>query len=443
MPASPRSAPTASALLARGGVGVFALRLGAVVLGLALQIGLTRSLGKEGYGLLAVVLSWAGILVALAGLGMDTTLVRFLPSYPPQKKWGLFRGMLGWTARVMGTGGVLAGGVLALWAWQLPLDSPWRPILWVTAALIPVQLLAMHQQSVLRGIKNPVRSLVPDQIVRPLVSGGLLAALLLTGGVVQPVHGAWVILGGFVVSLFWSFWTVRRHLPLEAKMADPATEPQVWRGVAGPLLWITLMNIGINRLDPAMVGWLDDPASAGLYAVASRASDLLLFGLAAVNAVAAPLISELYVQGKREELQNMLCLAARGIALFTLPAAAFLLFFGEWMLAWFGSEFVEARPAMVWLIGGQCINALAGSVGFLLTMTGHQKVAARILTLCAALKIGANLVLIPLYGEIGAAISAAAMVALWNILLYREVRRRLDFEPTILALFRSPSAESP
>jgi O-antigen/teichoic acid export membrane protein len=186
-----------------------------------------------------------------------------------------------------------------------------------------------------------------------------------------------------------------------------------------------------------MLGALSEPGQAGLFAVANRIALLLAFGLAAVNAVAAPLISQLHATGEKKELQAMLRLAAKGIALFTLPAALFVLVAGKWLLALFGAEFVAAYEPLCWLVAGQTINALAGSVGFILTMTGHQLVAARIIWVAAIGKLSLNFLLMPTFGALGGAIGSAIMLAFWNIWLWREVRKRLELEPTILALLKN------
>ena len=105
-------------------------------------------------------------------------------------------------------------------------------------------------------------------------------------------------------------------------------------------------------------------------------------------------------------------------------------------------RYVEAP--LVLLVIGQAINALSGPVGYLLLMTGHQMVAARIITACALLKVVLNIALIPAYGAAGAAAASAVMLIALNGALYVVVRRRLDLDPTLFAfLRRPPTADGP
>jgi len=48
--------------------------------------------------------------------------------------------------------------------------------------------------------------------------------------------------------------------------------------------------------------------------------------------------------------------------------------FPVFVLNFFGEEFVAAAPLLVVLSLGQLINVATGSVGFLLLMSGHEKI---------------------------------------------------------------------
>nr|WP_277879386.1 polysaccharide biosynthesis C-terminal domain-containing protein [Coleofasciculus sp. FACHB-712] len=97
----------------------------------------------------------------------------------------------------------------------------------------------------------------------------------------------------------------------------------------------------------------------------------------------------------------------------------------------FGSSFVEGLPALVILTVGQMVNALSGSVGFLMTMTGHQREAALIIGSSAILNVVLNAALIPYLGINGAALSTALTTALWNIIMLVYVNKQLKINSTI------------
>ena len=184
-------------------------------------------------------------------------------------------------------------------------------------------------------------------------------------------------------------------------------------------------------------------ASAGGYSIANRLASLLLFGMVAANAVAAPHISELHAKGERAELQRMVSLVAKGLTAYALPLALLMVAIGPWLLTRFGEGFDAAYPTLCILVAARTLTCLAGTVGFLLALTGHQGRVARLMTGCAALKIALNFALIPTYGELGAAVATLVMLALFTGLAWRDVRRLVGIEPTVLAgLGWLPSAPS-
>jgi O-antigen/teichoic acid export membrane protein len=439
-------AVSAQELLIRAGSGVFVLRLVAVALALGVEILLTNTLGTEQYGYWAVGLSWLAILTVVTTLGMNTAVVRFLPAELAKGRTSAAAGVIRYTGRAMLMCSVVVAGLFALGSsWLIRVvyslngsaAEAQRPVFWVIALMIPIQALNLHRQAVLQGLKYPVQALLPDSVIR---LAGLAALLFLATQLTSSVGAleASLALGGgvLIAFLFGQCWKWKLT-PHEVRNASPVTDHKgLWR-VALPLAWIGVMNLMFTTADPAMIGWLSTPEEAGLYAVAARVANLLLFGLLAVNAIIAPMISEFHSTGEREELQRVLTTAAKGIALYTLPLAAALFLFGPQILSLFGEDFQPANQSMRWLVLGQCVSALAGSVGLLLTMTGHERVVARILTGCALGKVALNLVLIPLLDAQGAAIASGIVLVAWNLLLYREVRKRTQFEPSCLAIVRS------
>jgi O-antigen/teichoic acid export membrane protein len=192
-----------------------------------------------------------------------------------------------------------------------------------------------------------------------------------------------------------------------------------------------------TRADAIMVGAIRGTSAAGIYTVAARLARLLTWGVLTVNAIGGPLISDLYARGEHRELQRMVSLAAGGIAAFTVPAAAFMVLAGPWMLGIFGPEFTAGYGVLVLLAAAYSIRALSGTVGMLLAMTGHQREAAWGVGSGAAVNILLNALLIPRFGMLGGAIATATSSAFYNCILYLLVRSRLNLEPTVLGLFRS------
>jgi O-antigen/teichoic acid export membrane protein len=151
--------------------------------------------------------------------------------------------------------------------------------------------------------------------------------------------------------------------------------------------------------------------------------------------VVAPQFSRLYAQSNMAHMQVIATQSARAVLLLAVPIALLLILAGGVLLGWiFGAEFISARAPLAILAVGQLVNAAFGSVGFLLNMTGHEAVNARILWQSALLNILLNVVLIPIFGMNGAAVATAMSLAFWNVSLYRQVKNRLGIISTAFYL---------
>jgi O-antigen/teichoic acid export membrane protein len=232
----------------------------------------------------------------------------------------------------------------------------------------------------------------------------------------------------FLLAQLW----LAQALPPAARSSLPAYRTREWLGVALPLVFISAMHLALSQIDILMVGILLTPADAGVYAAAARIGAFVIFGLIAVNGIVAPMIARLFTEGHRTALQHMVTLAGRAGLAFALVAALALAVFGDWILSLFGPAFPKGYGALLILVAGQLINAFAGSVGFLMTMTGHERQAAKIMLLSLALNILLNAVLIPVWGLEGAATATAITTALWNLAMLGYVKRRLGIHSSAI-----------
>lgn len=424
------------ARLLKGGAGAFGLRVAALLLGFVADLVLTNTLGLENYGLYAIGISWMSLLVPLGSLGMNTALLKLVPSESSQ---GRVRGALDFAAKRMLLASVVLGGLMALGVTLAGarLGGETRAVLYILAGFLPIQVFTLHGQAVLQALKFPVLALLPEHVIRVAVFLGLVLALWAwRGAELRASDAAWAYGLGMVAALGFTLIWARKKTPSDVRASAPQIDARVWWWLALPMCWNTIMRLLNSRADPAMLGWMmgtEGVESAAAYAIANRLASLLLFGTVAINAVAAPWIAELHAQGKRAELQRLITLAAKGLFAYAVPLSLILILGGPWILEWFGKDFAGAERTLVLLVVARLITCLAGLVGFLLSMTGHQGRVALWMTLAAALKIGLNLLLIPLWGSDGAAVGTVIMLSVFSGLAWRDVRRLVGIEPTMLA----------
>jgi len=422
------------AVLARGASVFLVVHVAGVGVGFGVQVLLARVLGTLSYGTYVWVFSWMMLLLLLCRAGLATASLRFVPEFSAHEDWSRLRGWLRTSQLAVLLASLAVASATALTVFFLGerLSDAARRTFFVGCLALPIyaslQLLG-HQ---LRGFKRVLASQVPSTLLQPVLLG--LAALLVVAGSGQLDAPAamWLNLGSASAALLLSAVHLRRALPPELSGAPGRSETRAWLRVAAPLMLFNALFVIQERSDVLLVGSLAGAEQAGLYAAASRIASVILFGLTAINAWAAPLIADLYARQDRAGLQRLVRLAAQGIFVSTLPIALGVLVFGVEILSLFGPDFPRAYRALVILAGSQLVNALVGPVGMLMTMTGRQALAARILGAHAFLMVALNVLLIPRLGLEGAAIATGVTRASWNLVMAVAVWRTLRLRATIV-----------
>lgn len=171
----------------------------------------------------------------------------------------------------------------------------------------------------------------------------------------------------------------------------------------------------MQSLDVLMLTSFTNYESVAFYSVAVKLTLLVSIVLSSVNAVIAPQIAEDYAAKRMETLKLKIKRSTRLIFLITMPIILLLAFGSMFILSFFGEEYPIAHNALLILLAGQMVNALCGSIGVYLNMTGKQMVFQFILLSALILNVLLNFILIPKFGMTGAAIATSGSMILWNL----------------------------
>ena len=285
----------------------------------------------------------------------------------------------------------------------------------------------------MHGLHHVIAGQLPETIIQPalfiiLMVGAhqFLPRLLMARGAagVNAAAAATALLVGTVM--------LRQYLPKAAKGTPPTYRTKVWISGALPLMLFNSTSV-INVQAPLLLlGAIKGAETAGIYAVATRVSDLIVFALTSVNIAMAPTAARLWSEKDLSQLQNLVTRSARCALVFSLPIAASFIIFGERLLSIFGEEFSRGHTTLAILSVGQIINVLMGSVGVLLVIAGYAREVAIATAVCACLNIVLNLILIPPLGMLGTALAVTVNLIAWNVLLAVWVHRRLGIHSTAL-----------
>jgi len=185
---------------------------------------------------------------------------------------------------------------------------------------------------------------------------------------------------------------------------------------SGPMAISAITYLLMQSVDVILLSKYTSFDRVAFYSVAIKLTTIISIVLASVNTVYAPSFSEWYNLKDFESLKNGIKKSTRLIFLLTFPAIIIVFLFSKFILGLFGTEYIVAQNSLWVLLVGQAVNALCGSVGVYMNMTGKQIVFQRILIAAFVINIILNLVLIPRYDILGAAIATTISTIFWNIL---------------------------
>lgn len=419
--------------LARGAGTAFLVQVSGVGLTYIVQIFLARWLGTAEFGIYEYVVSCTLLLAIFAGLGLPTAVLRFISQYQVTQQWQQLTGLIQGTWRLTGViSFVLSlGTTLLILTFQ---NSNWiyYTSLVIGVWMVPLIALAQLQAEMARGFNKIILAYAPFRVILPCLV--LLGAFILWK-INSDLTSEWVLslsIFSLIIVVGTQWYLLQNQLKREYQLVTPDYQTLEWFRVAFPLLLQGVFSIVLNQTDILMIGTIVSPEAVGIYSAAAKTSVWVTFVLQAVNTVVAPVFTTLYTQNDRSGLQSLVATVAHWIFWPSLILSIAIIVFADSILGLFGSEFVAARLPMTILIFGQLVNVGSGSVGYLMVMTGHQNQSAIIFGCSAITNIILNALTIPTLGILGAALSTALTMAMWNILLHVLVVRHLNVYPSIL-----------
>jgi O-antigen/teichoic acid export membrane protein len=390
---------------------------------------LARWLGAAEYGVYAFAYSLLMLVTIPTQAGLPNLVVRETARGMVLGRPDLVQGVWRWSGRVVGalSLALLALASLAILLWRGRLSNTQGLTLVWALALVPLMALGNLRGAALRGLKCIVAGQLPEFAVRPalfallLVGVSLLAGRGLTAPMAMALH-----VSAALIAFLAGAWMLWQNTPVSVRQVIPASEGRVWLMSSMLFALIAGFQVINNELSTVMLGLFEPSEQAGIFRVAVQVSTLASFGLQAVNLVVAPRFADLYAQGKMASLQRLATGSARIVLGFNLILTALFVFAGKpFFSLLFGPDFAASYSPMLILLVGQMANSAAGSVGFLLNMTGHERDTAQGMASAAIINIALNLLLIPLWGIVGAAAATAVSMTVWNVLLWWKVRIKL------------------
>ncbi len=396
--------------------GAFLLRAAGAALAFLLNVAVGRLLGASGAGLYYLSLSVISFAAVIARLGLENTVLRFVASFKDDGDWGQVRGVLRYALIRVGCFSLVLSGVIFIfskWMEVNVFDSPGM------AQVLIALCISVFSFNFMIVLSEALKAL--GQITNAMLIGGAIypfAALLV-------IYPAISLLGVAGAGAAYTFGTlvastlglVLWNRSLSRKAPASAVNAADMRASSRPLWGMTIIHKAFLPWTPViMLGLWASPADAGVFGAATRVATLVSFFLVAVNAVVGPRISVFYARGEINKIKHLTNKSSRLLAIAITPLALGSLFLSSQIMGLFGKDFSQSGLVLSILLCGQLVNGITGPVEFILMMSGRERIMRNIVIISMLVMLVLSVMLIPSYGDLGAAIASACAAATTSII---------------------------
>lgn len=435
------SAATHETMARRTAMLSFGVRVISAAIAYLAQILIARWLGNFEYGVYVSVWTMVLILGNSGSLGFSSAASRFIPDHAASNP-DLLRGFLR-TSRLFAVGFPLITGLVGIGGIFLlgeHLQSHYVWPLYLAFVCLPFFSLSETQDHIARCYNAPLIALGPNYILRPLLILGLMVAAYLAGITTNAATAMVCAIAASAIACAVQAALLHRRLKASVPAGLRSYDIRRWLPYALPLFCVDGLVTILENVDVLLLAYLTRPENVGVYFAVTKTLVLGAFVSFAVRAATAHRFSEYHVAGDRERLQAFVTRTAVWTFWPTLAAILVMIALGRPFLSLFGPAFLEGYPLLFVLSFGLVVRSTIGPAERLLAMLDEPGLVVRITLIELAFAVAAHVVLISLFGIMGAAIAAALMLLCETALLAHAVHTRLGLRVGFWAAYRSGPA---
>ncbi len=411
----------------QGASWIFIMSMMASLIAYVIRIVLARNLGPEEFGLFYAVFTFVVFFLFFRDLGFSQALVKYIADFNVGTQVGKIK-----------------SAILTTFYFQMASSIIFAVVFYFIAPYLAVHYFKnVEAASILRIFIFYVFGSVFFIISKDTLLGFQRTALFSLGeflkngavlllislffyfnySVYAPVYAFGVVC--FLLFLFYFPLLLREFSFFKTKSTDFGVVSKKMIFFAIPVFATAVGGKIIGYIDTLMLTYFRSLTEVGIYNVILPTSLLFLYCGTAISSVILPMASELWVKNDKKRLIEGIRILYHYLFVGILPLVGVLFVFASFILqVFFGKEYVVGALALQILLGGVFLYALSVTNQSVFAAIGKPQVVTMIIFISAVVNVGLNLILIPRYGIMGAAISTsvcyvvAFVISVWKMKCY-------------------------
>lgn len=307
----------------------------------------------------------------------------------------------------------------------------------VLAVFVPLQALTDVLLTVTRGYRSMRPTVLLDRVLRSglqLLAVGAAGVGALWAAASLPVFAlAWAapylpvaILAGFAARRAYAGGLDRETTATRTERRRLRRDFWVF---TAPRAIAAVAQSALQRVDVLLVAALGGLAPAAVYAVAGRFVVLIQFANQGLSQSVQPRLAEALSTGDHDAARRLYQVATGWLVLVTWPICLLVIAFAPWYLRLFGDGYTAGAPVVLVLAGAMLVATGCGMVDMVLAMAGRTSANLGNVLVALAVTVGLDVLLIPRWGALGAAIGLAGAMVVNNLLPLAQVHRGTGLHP--------------
>jgi O-antigen/teichoic acid export membrane protein len=392
---------------------------------------IARVIGANQFGMFNVARSLLESCGIVSPLGLDLALQRHLGSAPELLSTRLrqltFFRLLNFSVAIIPP--ALAATGLSSYVEQSIYRYPdFANVLLVTLIALPFATDIAVLGGAYRGVLNPAPFMLANFVVQPTVRLIIMGLMFVLG------FRLWAVVVATCASYIIS-WAVLALVARKDLSGSGSPDQWDWADIRSVLLYSPSLGaslvfvVWIRSADSLFLGYFGSATDVGQYAAILMVAQLISLLGDALGQTLGPRIARRYWNNDLAAIEDLLSENIRRITLVSAPIFAAILFWGDRIDLVLGPTFaVDAR--VVALVAARIfVQTIFGYSGFALSMTGWHLRETMLLGCGFLLSVIACSVLVPLFGQIGAALASFTTMSMINfvrcVLVLRMFRIRI------------------
>lgn len=390
-----------------------------------------RALSPEAYGMLNTGIMVGGIAAAFSGAAILLGLKKFIPEYREENDTASIKGTVLSALKLNFIGAIVVGTTIFFSAEYIAVQ------IFNKRGLIPIiqvfgflQLISRPEAIFITttvAFNKAKYKVISTNIIQPILQLVLTVILIIAGFEIMGAVWGWV--GAIALAVPLNFYYMEKKVgPILTSKVKPKYTTRELFNYSYPLFLSGMIGTFLGYTDTAFIGYFMDQTAVGFYNAAYPTALILTIPVQAFGTLALTSFSELGAKGlsKDESLKTL----TRWVFAMTFPAFLIMTLYAEELLTLlFGSEYATAGLALSIVAFGTMFSSALGKIGDILKSAGKTKIIFYNTTINMVLNIGLNILLIPIYGIVGAAIATAGSTVIMNIILALEAWKYEKVQP--------------